>query len=82
MLRTVLVFASVAVTAATTMAPMPALAPASGLGRLSLRGGAEGGGMKRVLSHQDIDTEVEGQLDTLDTRFYAKDIKEAEHRSL
>lgn len=62
------------------MPTMPAVAGvAPGVGNLALRGGST---MKRVLSHQDIDTEVHGAMDTQDTRFYAKDVIESEHRSL
>jgi len=38
--------------------------------------------LRRVLSHQDLDTEVHGPEDTADTRYYAKDVVESEHRSL
>ena len=83
MLRTVLFVASLATASATILSPMPSLASTPGLGRMSLRGGAEDKpGMKRVLSHQDLDTEVSGRMDTADTRFYAKDVHESEHRSL
>jgi len=53
------------------------------IGTMKLRGGEDDkGGMKRVMSHQDIATEVHGEQDTKDTRFFAKDVQEGEHRSL
>ncbi len=84
MLRAVLSVALVSAASATIMTPMPALASVAGAGQLGLRGGGglEARGMKRVLSHNDLDTEVHGSMDTKDTRFYAKDVVESEHRSL
>ena len=51
---------------------------------MKLRGGGEveKKEIKRVLSHEDINTETHGEADTLDTRFFAKDAIEGEHRSL
>lgn len=51
---------------------------------MKLRGGGEceKKEIKRVLSHEDINTETHGEADTLDTRFFAKDTIEGEHRSL
>ena len=50
---------------------------------MTLRGGAEEKkGMKRVMSHEDIQTEAHGEQDTLDARYFAKDAVEGEHRSL
>jgi len=50
---------------------------------MTLRGGGEAGkGMKRVMSHQDIETENFGEADTLEARYFAKDQVEGEHRSL
>lgn len=67
----------------------PALVPAvraPGRG-MALRGGGEdeapkGKGLKRVMSHQDIETETFGEQDTLEARYFAKDKDEGEHRSL
>ena len=50
---------------------------------MTLRGGAEEGkGMKRVMSHEDIQTEAHGEQDTAEARYFAKDAVEGEHRSL
>ena len=54
---------------------------------MALRGGGEdeapkGKGLKRVMSHQDIETETFGEQDTLEARYFAKDKEEDEHRSL
>merc|ERR1712216_280588 len=71
--------------AAVMPSSMPSLipsvrAPSAGI---RLRGGGEDDKkMKRVMSHEDINTEVFGEADTADTRFYAKDAVENEHRSL
>jgi len=57
-----------------------ARAPAAGI---RLRGGGEEKkSMKRVMSHEDINTETVGEEDTLETRYFAKDQVEGEHRSL
>lgn len=46
-----------------------------------LRGGSdEKKGLKRVMSHENIETDTHGQEDTIDTRYFAK--AEGEHRSL
>jgi inorganic pyrophosphatase len=45
-------------------------------------GGEEKKSMKRVMSHEDINTETVGEEDTLETRYFAKDQVEGEHRSL
>ena len=50
---------------------------------MTLRGGAEEKkGMKRVMSHEDIQTEAHGEQDTTEARYFAKDAVEGEHRSL
>jgi hypothetical protein len=50
---------------------------------MTLRGGAEEKkGMKRVMSHEDIQTEAHGEQDTAEARYFAKDAVEGEHRSL
>ena len=38
-------------------------------------------GLTKSISHENLQTEVRGELDTHDTRFFVKDV-EGEHRSL
>ncbi|KAJ1470683.1 hypothetical protein T484DRAFT_3586898 [Baffinella frigidus] len=84
---------AVAVTASASIAIGSLSAPGimaprgmiSGNAGLKLRGGADDSAvptLKRVMSHQDIATEIHGEADTFETRFFAKDINEGEHRSL
>jgi hypothetical protein len=58
-----------------------------GLKIVTLRGGTDDAptkakGLKRVMSHQDIETETYGEQDTAEARYFAKDKEQNEHRSL
>jgi len=61
-------------------------APGMGLKIVTLRGGTDETStkknLKRVMSHQDIETETFGEQDTAEARYFAKDKGENEHRSL
>jgi hypothetical protein len=57
-------------------------APSAGI---RLRGGAgdvDKKSMKRVMSHENIETEATGTADTSEARYFAKDTDVGEHRSL
>jgi hypothetical protein len=57
-----------------------------GLKIVTLRGGTDETStkknLKRVMSHQDIETETFGEQDTAEARYFAKDKEQNEHRSL
>ena len=77
----------IAITDGAVMAsPAPVMIPSirTSSNGMKLRGGGEEvkKTMKRVMSHEDINTETHGEADTLETRFFAKDGVEGEHRSL
>jgi inorganic pyrophosphatase len=67
--------------AAVMPSSAPALLSSVRTPSMNLRGGAdEKKGMKRVMSHENIETDTHGTEDTLEARYFAK--AEGEHRSL
>jgi len=59
----------------------PAKRAKVGDGAIELAVPVDGKTLPKSISHEDLQTEIRGQLDTHDTRFFAKD-HEGEHRSL